>query len=122
MTSSHFGRRSDPIHGHAAHHDGLDIAAPAGTAIRAPQGGKVVRAGPAGNYGLMVELEHPNGVRTRYAHASEVLVKEGEIVEAGQDIAKVGSTGKSTGAHLHFEVRIGNRAVDPTTALKAYTR
>lgn len=94
-------------------HNGLDIAAPTGTSIRAAASGTVVSAGWAGTYGKLVIIDHGNGLRTYYGHCSSILVSEGERVKAGQVIAKVGSTGRSTGPHLHLEVRINGRPADP---------
>lgn len=94
-------------------HHGIDIAADHGEVIRAARAGRVVYAGPAGTYGLFVVLDHGNGVRTCYGHCASLLVAAGEEVRDGQPIARVGSTGRSTGPHLHFEVRIDDRAVDP---------
>ena len=82
--------------------------------------GVVKSAGPRGGYGFAVEVDHGNGLTTLYGHASELLVSPGQAVRAGQEIARVGSTGRSTGAHLHFEVRVGGRPVDPGRVLKAY--
>lgn len=94
-------------------HEGLDFAAPRGSSIHAASGGVVSWSGFRSGYGKMVELSHGNGLVTRYAHASSVLVKVGDLVEKGQLIAKVGSTGKSTGPHLHFEVRMAGHPLDP---------
>lgn len=94
-------------------HHGIDIAADGGTLIRAARHGRVVHAGPAGTYGLLVVLDHGNGVTTCYGHCAAVLVEAGAEVRAGQPVALVGSTGRSTGPHLHFEVRVDGRAVDP---------
>jgi len=118
--TSTFGLRADPFHGGTAVHRGVDFAAPEGTEIRAAEGGVVRRAGDRGAYGQAVEIDHGGGVTTLYAHASELLVAEGETVRRGQAIGRVGDTGRATGAHLHFEVREGGRAVDPARALKAY--
>lgn len=118
--TSAFGERVDPLTGRPADHSGVDIAAAEGTPIRALAAGTVLRAGPRGGYGNAVELLHADGTTTLYAHARAVTVREGERVEAGQSIAEVGSTGRSTGPHLHFEVREGGRAMDPARALKAY--
>ena len=114
---SAFGARRDPINGHRSFHKGIDIAAPSGTPIPAAATGRVVFAGRNGGYGNMVILEHSDGTRTRYGHASSLLVKAGETVESGQTIAKVGSTGHSTGPHLHFEVIKKGRFVNPLAAL-----
>lgn len=94
-------------------HNGLDIAAPKGTPVRAAARGRVVHSGPLGTYGLLVVIDHGGGVETRYAHNSVLLVKAGETVEKGQVIARVGSTGNSTGPHLHFEVLIDGEHEDP---------
>jgi murein DD-endopeptidase MepM/ murein hydrolase activator NlpD len=118
--TSGFGPRSDPFTGARADHHGVDVGAPEGTPIRAPAPGVVLRAGPRGGYGNEVEIDHGGGVVTVYGHASEVLVNPGQRIEAGQEIARVGSTGRSTGPHLHFEVRMGGQAVDPRRALKLY--
>lgn len=94
-------------------HNGLDIAAPKGTPVRAAARGRVVHSGPLGTYGLLVVIDHGGGVETRYAHNSVLLIKKGETVEKGQVIARVGSTGNSTGPHLHFEVLIDGEHQDP---------
>jgi murein DD-endopeptidase MepM/ murein hydrolase activator NlpD len=111
--SSGFGNREDPFTGRSAFHAGLDFAAPSGTTIHAAAGGKVGFAGFKSDFGWVVEIEHGNGLVTRYAHASKLLVKSGDLVLPGDAIAAVGSTGRSTGAHLHFEVLRGGEAVDP---------
>ncbi|HUM13990.1 MAG TPA: peptidoglycan DD-metalloendopeptidase family protein [Myxococcaceae bacterium] len=118
--SSGFGARIDPLDGHLAHHAGVDLAAPAGTEVRAAAAGVVKEAGERGGYGLAVEIDHGGGVTTVYGHASELLVRAGEKVQPGQPIAKVGHTGRATGDHLHFELRRAGVAVNPTTLLKAY--
>lgn len=112
--SSSFGWRRSPVSGRKSMHEGLDFVAPRGTPIRAASGGLVVRAGTQGGYGKMVEIDHGNGLRTRYAHASSLLVKTGDIVRQGDEIARVGSTGRSTGPHLHFEIRMADYPLDPT--------
>lgn len=111
--SSSYGPRVDPLTGRRAFHEGLDFAAPRGTPIVAAAGGVVVKARYVSGYGKLVEIDHGNKLVTRYAHASKLLVKEGDLVYRGQQIAKVGSTGRSTGAHLHFEVRVADKAADP---------
>ena len=88
--------------------------------MRAARGGVVVRAGERGNYGQSVEIDHGGGVVTLYGHGSEVLVREGETVTPGQPILRVGHSGRATGPHLHFEVRVGGQPVDPGRALKIY--
>ncbi|CAM5179856.1 YD repeat-containing protein OS=Castellaniella defragrans OX=75697 GN=HNR28_001759 PE=4 SV=1 [Castellaniella defragrans] len=111
--SSSFGWRQNPVSGRYAMHEGLDFPAPRGATIRAASGGAVVRAGPVRGYGRMVEIDHGNGLRSRYAHASRVLVKAGDFVRQGDPIAQVGSTGHSTGPHLHFEIRMADYPLDP---------
>jgi murein DD-endopeptidase MepM/ murein hydrolase activator NlpD len=115
--SSEYGNRVHPITGEYKKHAGLDFAAAEGTPIRPTAPGRVVFAGERGGYGKTVEIEHPNGWTTRYAHASEVLVEAGQWVEADALIARVGSTGNSTGPHLHLEVRKGGRTFDPALLL-----
>lgn len=112
LTAS-FGNRIDPFARRQAFHEGLDFAAEAGTPITAAAGGTVVYTGYRGDYGWMVEIDHGNGLTTRYAHASKVLVTAGQIVVPGERIALVGSTGRSTGPHLHFEVLQSRTPVDP---------
>ncbi len=106
----------------AHHHDGVDIAAPEGTPIRAAKAGRVSFAGEKGGYGNTVVLTHSDGSETLYAHASALLVEAGSVVRAGQTIAEVGSTGRSTGPHLHFELRKGGQPVDPAEALGQLAR
>lgn len=111
--TSHFGTRRDPFTGEYRHHSGIDIAAPLGTSVRSAASGRVIFAGRAGGYGNMVELDHGNGLRTRYAHLSRILVGSGATVAEGELIAEAGSTGRSTGSHLHFEVRQDGAARNP---------
>ena len=111
--SSRFGDRRDPIEGRVRHHAGIDIPGALGSAILSVADGEVVRAGWAGGYGNMIEVEHPGGLRTRYAHLSRILVAPGATVAQGQAIGEMGSTGHSTGSHLHFEVRRAGTALDP---------
>lgn len=118
--SSGFGNRSDPFDGSERRHTGIDVAAPGGSEIRAAADGIVRSSGTRGGYGNAVEIDHGNGVTTLYAHASELLVGEGTRVVRGQVIGRVGHTGRATGDHLHFEVRVGERAISPARALKAY--
>jgi len=118
--TSGFGVRADPLTGRPSAHPGVDVGAPEGAPIRASARGVVVAAGPRGGYGNAVEIDHGDGLATLYGHASQLLVSPGETVEAGQEIATVGSTGRSTGPHLHFEVRVQGRPVDPGAALKKY--
>ena len=111
--SGAFGWRTDPLHGSGRFHAGVDLAAPAGSPIRATSDGSVTSSGWAGGYGYMVVVSHGNGVETRYAHMSAVAVDVGRSVRQGDVIGLVGSTGRSTGPHVHYEVRIDGRAVDP---------
>ena len=113
--TSLFGQRRDPIHGQERHHNGMDIAAPEGSPIQSIRPGVVTFAGDMGTYGKVVVVDHGEGLETRYAHCSELLVVEGEKVRPGNVIAKVGSTGRSTGPHLHFEARKGDQPLDPRT-------
>jgi murein DD-endopeptidase MepM/ murein hydrolase activator NlpD len=115
--TSGYGLRADPVHGTMIKHGGFDLAASAGTPVAAAAPGTVVHAGPAGTYGNLVTLRHDNGFETRYAHLSAVDVKVGDVVEAGQGVGKVGSTGHSTGPHLHFEVRHEGKTIDPAPHL-----
>jgi murein DD-endopeptidase MepM/ murein hydrolase activator NlpD len=103
--SSNFGWRIDPFTGQKAFHEGVDFMAETGTAVYAAGAGVVVYSDKSNGYGNMVEIDHGNGLITRYGHASRLLVKVGDVVLKGQKIAEVGSTGRSTGPHLHFEVR-----------------
>ncbi|MBP1297884.1 M23 family metallopeptidase [Bradyrhizobium elkanii] len=120
--TSGFGVRTDPFLGRPAMHTGLDFRAAQGDPVRVTANGKVVSAGWAGGYGRMVEVDHGNGLSTRYGHLSEIGVKVGEYVKIGQVIGAVGSTGRSTGPHLHYETRIDGEAVDPQKFLRAGVR
>jgi murein DD-endopeptidase MepM/ murein hydrolase activator NlpD len=111
--SSYYGERMDPFDGEEAFHKGVDFAADAGADVLAVATGIVTWAGPRAGYGVLVEVSHGNGYVTRYAHNSRVLVKVGETVERGQAIAAVGSTGRSTGPHVHFEVLRNGGQIDP---------
>jgi murein DD-endopeptidase MepM/ murein hydrolase activator NlpD len=111
--SSRYGARSDPFGRGRAHHAGIDIDANTGDPVTAAAEGVVAFAGVRSGYGNVVEIDHGNGYRTIYAHNSANLVKAGDVVRAGQQIAKVGSTGRSTGSHLHFEVILNGRQVNP---------
>ena len=117
VIGSGFGFRTDPITGRAALHTGLDFPAEPGTPIVASAGGVVLSTDWHAEYGHTVELDHGNGLVTRYAHCLKVLVKPGQVVKRGQAIAEVGSTGRSTGPHLHFEVRRGDRVLNPQRVL-----
>jgi murein DD-endopeptidase MepM/ murein hydrolase activator NlpD len=120
--SSGFGIRSDPFLGRPAMHTGLDFRAALGDPVRATANGKVVTSGWMGGYGRMVEIDHGNGLSTRYGHMSEIHVKVGDHIKIGQVIGAVGSTGRSTGPHLHYETRIDGDAVDPQKFLRAGVR
>jgi len=120
--TSGFGVRSDPFLGRPAMHTGLDFRAATGDPVRATANGKVVSSGWAGGYGRMVEIDHGNGLSTRYGHLSEINVKVGDPIRIGQVIGEVGSTGRSTGPHLHYETRIDGEAVDPQKFLRAGVR
>jgi murein DD-endopeptidase MepM/ murein hydrolase activator NlpD len=120
--TSGFGVRTDPFLGRPAMHTGLDFRASMGDPIRATANGKVVSSGWAGGYGRMVEIDHGNGLSTRYGHMSEIHVKIGDQIKIGQVIGAVGSTGRSTGPHLHYETRIDGEAVDPQKFLRAGVR
>jgi len=111
--SSRFGRRKDPFTKRTAVHGGLDFRAATGTPVLATASGRVVKAGRNGGYGKMVEIDHGGGITTRYAHLSRIHVKKGEKIKRGKRIGKVGSTGRSTGPHLHYEVRRKGRVLDP---------
>jgi murein DD-endopeptidase MepM/ murein hydrolase activator NlpD len=117
--SSGFGYRMDPFLHRPALHAGLDLAADAGTAVRATAAGTVVSAGWSGGYGEMVEIRHAGGISTRYGHLSRILVSQGQSVPAGAVIGEVGSTGRSTGPHLHYETRRDGEPVDPAPYLAA---
>ncbi len=112
---SGFGTRTDPINGSVEHHLGLDFDAPLGSAIHAVADGVVTFVGERSGYGNVVEIDHGNGYMTRYAHNRENVASVGERVHAGQIIARVGMTGRSTGPHCHFEVWLRGRAVNPLT-------
>jgi murein DD-endopeptidase MepM/ murein hydrolase activator NlpD len=117
--ASSFGWRLDPFSGRSAMHEGIDFAAPVGTPIVAAAGGVVTVAEFHPQYGNMLEIDHGNDVITRYAHTSRILVHVGDIVRRGQRVADIGTTGRSTGPHLHFEVRIKGVAQDPRKFLAA---
>jgi murein DD-endopeptidase MepM/ murein hydrolase activator NlpD len=114
---SRFGWRIDPFTGRQALHTGLDFQATMGAPIVAAAGGVVVTAEMHPEYGNMVEIDHGNGLVTRYGHTSRMLVKKGDLIKRGQQIALVGTTGRSTGAHLHFEVLVQGVQQDPARFL-----
>lgn len=120
LTSS-YGVRSDPFHGRRARHAGLDMAGSHGDAIYAAAAGRVVRASWFGAYGNAIDIDHGHGIITRYAHLSKINVKVGQKVTIGQKIAAMGSTGRSTGPHLHYEVRIDGEPVDPRLFIESST-
>ena len=117
--ASSFGWRIDPFTGERAMHEGVDFAADPGTPVVAAAGGVVITAERHPEYGYMVEIDHGNDLTTRYAHASRLLVKPGTLVRRGQEIAESGSTGRSTGPHLHFEVRLRGIAQNPNRFLQS---
>jgi murein DD-endopeptidase MepM/ murein hydrolase activator NlpD len=117
--SSPFGYRIDPFLGKPELHPGVDLVQDYGSEIHATAGGRVTHAGPMGGYGDMVEVDHGNGLVTRYGHLSEILVAEGQEVNAGALLGRLGSTGRSTGPHLHYEVRVDGEPVDPERFLAA---
>ena len=120
--ASPFGYRIDPFLGRPALHPGVDLVQAYGAEIRAAGGGRVVHAGPMGGYGLMVEIDHGDGLTSRYGHLSETLVGEGDEIDKGAVVGRLGSTGRSTGPHLHYEVRIDGEPVDPERFLHAGER
>jgi len=113
--SSPYGERLDPITGEPAFHAGVDLAAPAGTPVQAAAAGEVVFSGRRGSAGNLVEIRHPDGAKTSYAHLHEIHVDVGETLGAGEVLGSVGTTGRTTGPHLHFSVEHDGRAVDPET-------
>jgi murein DD-endopeptidase MepM/ murein hydrolase activator NlpD len=117
--NSPFGMRMDPFGRGAALHTGVDLHGDMGEPARATASGKVTIAGWSGGYGNMVEIDHLNGISTRYGHLSKILVKTGQHVTLGQVVGLIGSTGRSTGSHLHYETRINDHAVDPQKFLRA---
>ena len=118
--SSYFGGRPDPFSGHAARHTGIDIAAPKGTPVTAVAEGMVTFAGQRSGYGNVVEIDHGNGYMTRYAHNSAIMARPGQRVRVGDVIAKAGSTGRSTGSHVHFEVWYHDRVVNPLAYVRSH--
>ena len=120
--TSRFGNRRDPFTRRTAFHAGIDYAAPTGTPVFAPADGVVIRAGRQGGYGQMIEIDHAHGLSTRFAHLSRMLVSPGTQVRQGDIIGHIGSTGRSTGPHLHYEVHRGDRAIDPMPFVRAGQR
>ena len=117
--ASGFGWRLDPFNGTSAFHEGIDFSSPNGTPIVAAAGGVVIAAEYHPQFGNMLDIDHGNEIFTRYAHASRLLVKVGDIIKRGQHIADIGSTGRSTGSHLHFEVHVKGVPQDPHKFLSA---
>ncbi|MBN3815063.1 M23 family metallopeptidase, partial [Paraburkholderia sp. Ac-20347] len=117
---SPFGNRIDPFSKRLSFHPGIDLVAPTGTPILAAAGGRVIFAGQKAGYGNAVEIDHGNGFVTRYGHASKLEVKAGDVVLPGEHIADVGSTGRSTGPHLHFEVIVRGAQVNPSDYLALF--
>ncbi|MBP1851060.1 M23 family metallopeptidase [Rhizobium halophytocola] len=119
VVTSPFGNRKDPFLGRLALHPGMDFREPPGNPITSTGAGTIAVAGPAGGYGNMVEVDHGYGITTRYGHLSKILVKVGQEVEPGDVVGLAGSTGRSTGTHLHYEIRRNNRPIDPLHFLNA---
>ncbi len=117
--SSGFGARMDPFHGRAAWHTGIDLRQDKGSDVLSAAAGTVTAVGWNGAYGLMVDVDHGNGLVTRYAHLSRALVREGDVVKPQAALGRSGATGRTTGAHLHYELRINGEPIDPTRLLKA---
>ncbi|MGQ3360659.1 MAG: M23 family metallopeptidase, partial [Phreatobacter sp.] len=120
--SSGFGARLDPFLRTWAMHSGIDFRGATGEPVFAAGSGRVTHAASLGGYGLLVEVDHGNGIATRYAHLSRIEVKEGDMVGVGQRVGRIGSTGRSTGPHLHYETRINGEAVDPMRFVRAGVR
>jgi murein DD-endopeptidase MepM/ murein hydrolase activator NlpD len=114
-----FGGRKDPLNGQRSMHEGLDLKNDLGTPVMATAPGKVVYAGWMGDYGRLVEIDHGLGIRTRYGHLKSISVKVGETVDYRQEIGTLGSSGRSTGPHVHYEVRVNNKPYDPENFLEA---
>lgn len=117
VVSSHFGFRISPGGIGSTYHEGLDIASSYGNPVHATANGRISQAGWVNGYGYLVEIDHGNGIKTRYGHNSAILVSVGDQVVQGQTISLIGSTGNSTGPHCHYEVRVNGEAVDPTLFL-----
>ena len=117
--SSGYGMRRDPVNGAAAMHYGIDLSGTSGQVISATAPGKVIFSERMGFYGKMVEIDHGMGVTTRYGHLKDIAVEEGQIVAAGEKIGTMGSTGRSTGVHVHYEIRLDGQPVNPMKFLKA---
>jgi murein DD-endopeptidase MepM/ murein hydrolase activator NlpD len=122
VTTSPFGVRVDPFLGRMAMHTGNDFRGVYGSRVLATAAGTVISASFDGGYGNMVEIDHGEGVTTRYAHLSAILVVKGQKVDAGEEVGRLGTTGRSTGPHLHYEVRIDGQPVDPLPFVRAGER
>jgi murein DD-endopeptidase MepM/ murein hydrolase activator NlpD len=122
LLNDNFGGRRNPMGGGYEFHAGQDIKVDVGTLVSAAAEGTVIKAGYESGYGYLVEIDHGNGLTTRYGHLSKVLVTEGQVVKRGAVIAESGNTGRSTGPHLHYEVRINNEPVDPALYLPDYDK
>jgi murein DD-endopeptidase MepM/ murein hydrolase activator NlpD len=119
VLSGGFGFRFDPFNGGSARHEGIDLRATLDSTVYAPGAGTVISAGWKGEYGNMVEVDHGFGVITRYAHLSRINVRAGDVLTPRQPLGMIGATGRATGAHLHYEIRIAGRAIDPLKFLHA---
>ncbi|MCW5700461.1 MAG: M23 family metallopeptidase, partial [Rhodospirillales bacterium] len=117
--NSRFGRRIDPVNGRYAFHEGVDLDASRKSPVFATAAGTVVYAARKGNYGLFVEINHESGLRSGYAHLDEIMVKVGQTVRLGDEIGLLGNTGRSTGAHLHYEVKYRGEPMDPMDFIRA---
>ncbi len=117
--TSRFGPRRDPVTGQQALHQGIDLVAPARSQVMSTAPGRVAAAGWHGAYGHLVEIDHGYGIRTRYGHLDEILVRPGQAVGAGAPVGVIGSSGRSTGRHLHYEVRVRGQPLDPARFLRA---
>jgi murein DD-endopeptidase MepM/ murein hydrolase activator NlpD len=117
--SSTYGERKDPMTGKWAYHSGLDLVGPLGSGVQATAPGIVTFAGRRGRYGNMIEIDHEHAISTRYGHLREIFVEAGQTIQPGQRIAIMGSSGRSTGPHLHYEIRFQNRTLDPMKFLQA---
>ena len=120
--SSPYGYRTDPFHGKRAWHNGIDFAGDEGGAVQAVAGGIITWSGNRYGYGTMVEIDHGNGYKSRYAHNKENLVAVGDLVAKGEQIAKMGSSGRSTGPHVHFELYKNGRSIDPASYVRRNVR
>jgi murein DD-endopeptidase MepM/ murein hydrolase activator NlpD len=117
--TSRFGMRTDPFRRRPAMHTGIDFRTPSGEPAKATAPGKVISAGYNRGYGYMVEIDHGGGLTTRFAHLSKIVAKTGQTVAKGDIVGRTGSTGRSTGPHLHYEIRVNGRAIDPMTFIRA---